>query len=620
MTAATANTAFVASRRRLFGALLASVGGTSTDPSLSMRRPGRSGVQDPDVPLSPDSNSFPPDPVRWLSRGTFGYTNEVRAAFDALGSSDDARWSAWIAQQLDPASIADGACDARIASANFVTLNKSAGQLWTDHHSDTTNYFNRMLPISEAECMTIIRQTYSQRQLYEIMVDFWHDHFSVFGWDYDGGPMFVAFDRDAVRANVLGNFRTMLQAVCESASMMYMLDLYTSYAGHPNENYSRELHELHTLGAENYAGIVDDPDDDPSLPTFVAWDGKIERLQYVDDDVYEAARVLTGWTISQSTYETRNDPNPGTFEYVNAYHDAGVKRVLHRNFSAGGAQSDGITLFNMLAQHPGTAHFVAGKLCRRLVGDTASAALVQSAANLFQAAWDPGQPANQNQIAQVLALILQSDEFKTSWGTKMKRPALAAVSALRATSADFTPVPDNTNIYTPAEEFMGRLQAAGHRLFYWPAPNGYPDNQVAWSSTGALGMTMRMLPRLLEMHQIESYNNGYAFLIDVQGQTLATFPNAVDRSAANIIGYWCDRLFGYRPEPTHGVAVDFFRQEAAPTDALDLITDATDNNGVPQHTGVWHLNPANTLSKHYTIARLRVAIGLLLCSPEFLRR
>jgi len=620
MTAATANTAFVASRRRLFSAVFASVGGTSTDPSLSMRRPGRSGVQDPDVPLSPDSNSFPPSAVRWLSRGSFGYTSDALAAFNALGGSDDARWSAWVAQQLDPASIADGACDTRIAGANFVTLNKTAGQLWADHHSDTTNYFNRMLPISEAECMTIIRQTYSQRQLYEIMVEFWHDHFSVFGWDYDGGPMFVAFDRDAIRANALGNFRTMLQAVCESASMMYMLDLYTSYAGHPNENYSRELHELHTLGAENYAGIVDDPDDDPTLPTFVAWDGKIERLQYVDDDVYEAARVLTGWTISQSTYETRNDPNPGTFEYVNAYHDAGVKRVLHRNFSAGGAQSDGITLFNMLAQHPGTAHFVAGKLCRRLVGDIASEALVQSAASLFQSAWDPSQPANQNQIAQVLALILQSDEFKSSWGTKMKRPALAAVSALRSTGADFTPVPDNTSTYTPAEEFMGRLQAAGHRLFYWPAPNGYPDNQVAWSSTGALGMTMRMLPRLLEMHQIESYNNGYAFLIDVQGQTLAAFPNAADRSAANIIGYWCDRILGYRPEPTHGVAVDFFRQEAAPTDALDLITDSTDNNGVPQHIGVWHLNPANTLSKHYTIARLRVAIGLILCSPEFLRR
>jgi uncharacterized protein (DUF1800 family) len=613
---AAATTAFAASRRRLFASLLASAGASSTDPALSMRRPGRSGIQPDDIPLSPASSTFPPDAVRWLTRATFGYTSDALAAFDALGADDDARWQAWITRQLDPGGIADSACDARIASANFVTLNKTAAQLWADHHSDTTNYYNRMLPISEAECMTIIRQTFSERQLAEVMADFWHDHFSVFGWDYDGGPMFVAFDRDAIRPNVLGNFRTMLQAVGESASMMYMLDLYTSYAGHPNENYARELHELHTLGAENYAGIVDDPDDDPSLPTFIAWDGKIERLHYVDDDVYEAARVLTGWTISQSTYDTRNDPNPGTFEYVNSLHDAGVKRVLHRNFSAGGAQGDGITLYNMLAQHPGTAHFVAGKLCRRFVGDNASAGLVQSAADLFQSAWDPAQPANADQIAQVLALILQSDEFKSNWGTKMKRPALSAVSALRATAADFTPVPDNTSTYTPTEEFMGRLQGAGHRLFYWPAPNGYPDNQIAWSSTGALGMTLKMLPRLLEMHRTESYNNAYPFLADMQGQTLAAFAGTADRTAANIIGYWCDRILGYRPEPSHGVAVDFFRQNAAATDPLDIVTDHS-TDGVPDKTGTWNLN---NLSQHYTIARLRTAIGLILCSPEFLRR
>ena len=313
--------------------------------------------------------------------------------------------------------------------------------------------------------------------------------------------------------------------------------------------------------------------------------------------------MLTGWTISQSTWETRNDPNGGTFEYVNSLHDAGVKRVLHRNFSAGGAQGDGITLFNMLAQHPGTAHFVSGKLCRRFVGDNASQGLVQSVATIFQSQWQAP-----DQITQVLQAILQSSEFKTGWGNKMKRPATSAISALRATAADFTMVPDNTTTYTPTEEFLGRLQAAGHRLFYWPAPNGYPDDQIAWSSTGALGMTLRMLPRLLEMHQDESYNSANPFLIDVQGQTLAKFPNASDRSATNIIGYWCDRILGYRPEPTRTTIVDFFRQEAAATAPIAITTDT------------WHLSPPNTLSQHYTISRLRVAIGLILCSPEFLRR
>ena len=112
----------------------------------------------------------------------------------ALGANDDARWSAWLGRQLNPDTIADSACDARIASAGFVTLNKSGNQLWNDHHAVTNDYYLRMLPIREVECMSVIRQTYSARQLKEVMVDFWHDHFSVFGWDYDGGPMFPEFD------------------------------------------------------------------------------------------------------------------------------------------------------------------------------------------------------------------------------------------------------------------------------------------------------------------------------------------------------------------------------------------------------------------------------------------
>jgi hypothetical protein len=139
----------------------------------------------------------------------------------------------------------------------------------------------------------------------------------------------------------------------------------------------------------------------------------------------------------------------------------------------------------------------------------------------------------------------------------------------------------------------------------------------AWASTGAMGMTMKLLPRLVEMHQGSGYDNTQPFLADVEGQTLAAFANPDDRTAANLIGYWCDRILGYRPEPTHGVAVDFLRQNAAATDALDIVTDATNDQGQPQHTGTWNLND---LSKHYTIARLRTAIALILCSPEFLRR
>ena len=613
MPAVPASTAFLASRRRLFGALFSSAG--VEHGGLAMRRPGRDGLRTKDLPQSPDALSFPPAAVRWLTRGTFGYSIQDHVEFNALGASDDARWTAWLTRQLNPAAINDGACDARIASAGFVTLNKTPNQLWNDHHSVTNNYSLRMKPIAETECMTVIRQIYSQRQLFEVMVDFWHDHFSVFGWDYDGGPMFPAFDRLAIRPHVFGNFRTMLQEVGMSASMMYMLDLYSSDASHPNENYARELFELHTMGAENYGGIVQNPDSFANMTLlghYTAPDGEEERLKYVDDDVYEAARALTGWTISGANwpYTPIAGVPLGQFAYDSSTHDQGVKRILARYFPASQGQADGVTLFDMLARHPRTARHVAAKICRRFVGGNPSTALIDSAASVFNQAWQAS-----DQIAQVLQVILQSSEFKNGWGNAMKRPALSAVSALRATGADFTPKPDYTTTYTPTEEFMGRLQAAGHKLFYWPAPNGYPDDPIAWSSTGTLGMTLKMLPRLLEMHQTESYNNAYAFLIDVQSQTLGAFATS-QRTAANIIGYWCDRILGYRPEPVHTVAVDFLRQNVAATVALDLTTDGTDN-GLPSNTGTWNIN---NLSRHYTIARLRTAIGLILCSPEFLRR
>ncbi len=139
----------------------------------------------------------------------------------------------------------------------------------------------------------------------------------------------------------------------------------------------------------------------------------------------------------------------------------------------------------------------------------------------------------------------------------------------------------------------------------------------AWASTGAMGMTLKLLPRLLEMHQGSGYDNTQPFLADVQGQTLSAFTDPSTRTAATMMGFWCDRILGYRPEPTHTIAVDFMRQNAGANDPLDIVSDGTDDQGQPNHTGNWDLND---LSQHYTIARLRTAIALILCSPEFLRR
>lgn len=594
----------VALRRRFLAALLGSVN-ADIHARLARRRPGRSGLRQPGLFATPAS-TMPPAPVRWLTRATHGFSAAEHAAFLALGSNDESRWSAWVAAQLDPQGIDDSACDARIAAVGYQTLGMGLPTLWGRRGTiGGSNHFERMRPIAEVEAATIVRQTYSRRQVYEVLVGFWHDHFSTFGWDYDGGPVFVHYDRDAIRPHALGNFRTMLEEVAKSTTMMYYLDQYASTRAGPNENYARELMELHTLGVANYAGIL--PPDDPSLPIGTDADGLPVRLKYVDNDVYEAARALTGWTIRNGHWEYPAEDD-GTFTYRLPWHDPANKFILNRYFAYNAADdgADGRKLFDILCRHPGTARFVASKLCRRFVADEPPSALVDEVAARFLDA-----RAAPDQIRQMVGIILHSEAFKTGWGTKMKRPAMAAVSALRGLDADFTPVPASS--WTTTQEFLSRVQQTGHRWFYWPTPNGYPDVQQAWSGSSALGMTFRMLARIPEQHQENGAGaNASPFLADIHGQTLAAFPDAASRTARNLVGHWCDRLLGYRPEPTQATLIDFLRQNAGADAELDLVSDSNGAN-----TGVWN---ANDLSKHYTIARLRTTVGLLLCSPEFLRR
>jgi len=627
MQSSTAAAAAMDSRRRALGALVSALGIGPETPA-AMRREGKAAV---DTRFThPDGQSSaalalagPPSAVAWLNRATFGCTQADLSAFNSLGANDSERWTAWVTAQLSSASIPDAACDARVAGANFQTLNLSANQLWTTYHADTGNYNHRMLPVAEVECMTLIRQTYSQRQLFEVMVDFWHDHFSVFGWDYDGGPIFPTFDalfRDTTSGKgVFGNFKSLLMNVCESASMMYMLDLYSSFAAGPNENYARELCELHTLGAMNYAGVVD-PDPFSGvypIAMVTAADGSSIRAKYVDDDVYNATTALTGWTISQSTWQVGADPNPGTFEYVDSLHyDKVTTTFLNRYIGANTGITAGQNIFSWLSIHPGVATFIATKLCRRLVGDTPPASLVDSVAAVFLQHYQ-----SPNQLQLTVQAVLTSNEFQSSYGLKMKRPGVALVGALRTCGADFTPVPDldNPNYvagqWTTTASILWALQGAGHRPFYWPAPNGYPDTQTAWSSTGTLGLTLRMLSYVLESTQDRNVV-GSPFLADVQAQTLAALPLLADRTAANIAGLWCDRILGWRPGNVYNAAVDFMRQSAAASATLDLITDQA-TNGIPDRTGTWN---AGDLSKHYTIARLRSMVALILSSPDFLTR
>ncbi|WP_313915890.1 DUF1800 domain-containing protein [Tahibacter sp.] len=587
----------VVSRRQLIQSLAGAIG--AIDP-VAMRRPGKPSVQAPKAAPEPNL-AMPPPTVRWLQKATFGYNFFDNLALGQLpGATDDARWANWVGAQLDPAAISDSACDSRLAGAGFTTLAKTLPQLWSQHRG-STDYAVRMRPVAEIECATTIRAIYSKRQLFEVMTDFWHDHFSTFGWDYDAGPLFVHYDRDVIRPNVFGNFRTMLEAVAKSTTMMYYLDLYASSVAGPNENFARELIELHTLGAENYAGVMDPTD--PSLPVGVIGDGQTARLKYVDEDVYESTRALTGWTLKNGHWQYPAD-NDGTFVFRDSadWHDRFTKYVLNRRFAPDQGQQDGFKLFDLLASHPGTANFIARKLCRRFIGDDPPQSLVTSIAQLFQNTWQAP-----DQLRQVTQAILLSAEFKNTWGTKIKRPFNALVGAVRATFGEFVPTLATYGTeWSTKDEINSRVQQAGQRKFYWPAPNGYPDRSAAWASTGSLAMTWKMLVRLTEIRQQVGYDSARPNVIDVVGVTNATFP-AASRTAANIVGYWCDVILGFRPEPVYTKALDFLRQNATPTEVLVL-------------NEAWAGGTNPNLKNHYTQSRLRSTVALILCSPDALRR
>lgn len=264
-------------------------------------------------PLPPDAHA--------LSRLTFGPQLADFDHFAALGKTPRQRLERFLDQQLHPATIADADCDARIAKLELKTLKKSLEELWRDHvvaadalrdaapkdapappmdpkapappkkddKGKKDENTLRLQPARETEAATWLRAVYSARQLNELLANFWHDHFSVFAWDNRVSATFVHYDRDVIRAHMFGNFRVFLEAVAQSPTMLHYLDNELNQSGNPNENFARELFELHTLGSENYLGTMDRA----RAPGFAHG----APTGYVDGDVYEAARAFTGWRV-----------------------------------------------------------------------------------------------------------------------------------------------------------------------------------------------------------------------------------------------------------------------------------------------------------------------------------
>jgi uncharacterized protein (DUF1800 family) len=524
----------------------------------------------------------PPFAVRVLNHLTFGATAASIAEFNALGASDTARLTAFLNQQLNPAAIDDSAFDTRLTNAGYSTLSKPLTQLWSEHVLNDPVYDVRMRPAWEVQRSALARAMHSKRQLQEVVVGFWHNHFNVTLTDFSAAPVYMHYHRDVIRANALGNFRKMLEAVAQSTAMLYYLDNESNTRSGPNENFARELLELHTFGAENYLGFMDPFQvppcpEDPSFP-----------IGYTDVDVYETASAFTGWSVKDGhwQYPTEND---GSFVYRQAWHDAGPKFVLGKFLNPEQpAMKDGRDILDRLAQHPRVAKFICRKLIRRFVSDRPDQTLVDSAAVVFRANWQ--QP---DQIARTLRHILLSDAFIHSWGMKNRRPFELVAAALRATGTDWTPRVGDAK----SDEMFWRIAPTGHAPYEWAAPNGYPDVGLAWSGANSYAMSWKLLNWITETSE-----NSVPM-----APILATTRTGVSNwTANNLVDFWCQRILGHLPTAARRqTLVGFMAQNGDP--ATYVITD----------TDAW---AASDPKRHYNQQRLRSLVSLILMSPEFMSR
>ncbi len=371
----------------------------------------------------PEFFEVPPDPeinlpVHVLNRLGYGSRPGDLDHVRQLGVEN------YIDEQLSPETIDDTACDLR--ARRFESLHASAGDIFE---------YRRRVVEDELFRHTLLRAVYSRRQLFESMVNFWTDHFNISIGKDDCAWLKTVDDREVIRVHALGNFRHLLRASALSPAMLVYLDgrdnRKTRGKEGPNENYARELLELHTLGVHG---------------------------GYSQQDVMEVARCLTGWTINNKWFR-------GRVEFRKGRHDQGAKRVLGREIPAGRGEKDLDLLLDIVLGHPATAKFLSTKLCRRFVADQPPAGLVENVANAFrQSDYD---------IKTALRMLLTSDEFRNARGTRLKRPFRYVVSALRALDAD-----------TDGGRRIAKwLQRMGHAPFNYPTPDGYPDEPTPWLGT-----------------------------------------------------------------------------------------------------------------------------------------
>jgi uncharacterized protein (DUF1800 family) len=305
--------------------------------------------------------------------------------------------------------------------------------------------------VTELQRSKLLRAVYSERQLNEVIVDFWENHFSIFVNKNADRWLMTSFDRESVRPFVMGRFRDLLGSVAHSPAMLYYLDNWQSsvvrnypaskdkparQSGGINENYARELMELHTLGVNG---------------------------GYTQQDVQEVARCFTGWTVRKPEQE-------GTFLFDPAMHDNGEKLVLGQKIPAGGGMADAERVLDILARHPSTARFIAKKLASRFLGDDPPAAAIEQAARVFT--------STDGSIRETIRSIITSPAFfnPALYQSKVRSPFEFVAAALRISGA-------KTDAGRPLLDWIGRM---GQPLFSFQTPEGYSETGADWLSNHGL--------------------------------------------------------------------------------------------------------------------------------------
>jgi uncharacterized protein (DUF1800 family) len=495
------------------------------------------------VPTKPDDKTI----LHVLNRIGFGARPGDVARVREMGLAK------YIDEQLAPERIPDTAMTARLAGFETLTLNsralakdyyvpaqmarreaqranaknasKDPGDAGAPRESRTPEEMElarkQREPIVELNSQKILRAAYSDRQLQEVMTDFWFNHFNVFAGKGPTQQYLTEYERDAIRPRALGKFRDLLGATAKSPAMLFYLDNWQSVdpeAGERmaarrafaqrrfglmlpprrnpnappqpnppqkrglNENYGRELMELHTLGVDG---------------------------GYTQQDVVNVARAFTGWTIDEPR-------QGGGFRFDPRLHDDREKIVLGHKIKGGGGQSDGEQVLDILAKQPATARFIATKLARRFVADTPPAGLVDRAAETFR---NTG-----GDIREVVRTIVTSPEFfaADAYRAKVKTPFEFVVSAVRATGSDVI----------EAAPLVQAVRQLGMPLYMCQPPTGYADRAEAWVNTGALlnrmNFALQLVSGRMRAVRMGGADVGASLGGDISAATAATIAKATE--------------------------------------------------------------------------------------------